>query len=110
MHFSLLSLEVVPGLEWVTPTYSVLAKSGHCVLEAWKIYRSDEEEGRPGWPPPHRCDESSTGYSSAGCSPAVPASASPAGNDLAVERRAVSIEGGRQRCYPWIFWVRSEEN
>jgi hypothetical protein len=33
----------------------------------------------PASPLPHRLDQSATGYSSAGCSPALPASASPAG-------------------------------
>src|SRR6266850_7141455 len=33
----------------------------------------------PASPLPHRLDESATGYSLAGCSPALPASASPAG-------------------------------
>src|SRR5260370_40763227 len=33
----------------------------------------------PASPLPHRLDESATGYSSVGCSPALPASASPAG-------------------------------
>jgi len=35
--------------------------------------------------PPHRRDEFPTGYSSAGCPPAEPASASPAGDILKVE-------------------------
>jgi putative transposase len=47
-----------------------------------EIYRSDAAglSGEPGEPssPAHRFDESPTGYSSAGCSPAEPASASPA--------------------------------
>jgi hypothetical protein len=62
--------------------------------QAWKIYRSDEgeEEGPHGWSPPHRCDESSTGYSSAGCSPAEPASASPAGENVDLGRGRLSIE------------------
>ena len=46
-----------------------------------KIYRSDRlNRRRSSALRPlldHRCDESSTGYSSAGCSPAEPASASP---------------------------------
>lgn len=46
-----------------------------------KIYRSDlkpgELNGPSSCPPDHRCDESSTGYSLTGCSPAVPLSASP---------------------------------
>jgi hypothetical protein len=48
-----------------------------------EIYRSDvgsEVEGEPARTdsPDHRLDESPAGYSSAGCSPAEPASASPA--------------------------------
>ena len=49
-----------------------------------EIYPCDESDGREGaipknHAPAHRNDESPAGYSSAGCSPAVPASASPAG-------------------------------
>ena len=50
-----------------------------------EIYRSDggsnrvREPAETG-PPDHRADESPAGYSLAGCSPAEPASASPAGN------------------------------
>jgi hypothetical protein len=41
-------------------------------LRQGKIFRNQKgEAGRPSGRPPHRCDESSTGYSSAGCSPAV---------------------------------------
>ena len=36
-------------------------------------------------PPPHRLDEFPAGYSSAGCAPAEPASASPAGNQYALK-------------------------
>jgi transposase InsO family protein len=48
-----------------------------------EIYRSDaspktEQEPAEAGSPDHRLDESPTGYSSAGCSPAEPASASPA--------------------------------
>ena len=48
-----------------------------------EIYRSDADRGEKGRPPlddslpEHRIDESPTGYSLAGCSPAEPASASP---------------------------------
>ena len=51
--------------------------------EAWEDLSQPERRSRAvAGPPPHRCDESSTGYSSAGCSPAEPASASPAGSRL----------------------------
>jgi putative transposase len=55
-----------------------------------EIYRSDEGSGPEGEPvetgsPDHRLDESPAGYSSTGCSPAEPASASPAGNDCDAE-------------------------
>jgi len=49
-----------------------------------EIYRSDGER-RTDRSPTHRLDESPTGYSSAGCSPAEPACASPAGSDSAGE-------------------------
>jgi transposase InsO family protein len=50
-----------------------------------EIYPSDEESESSGErpnsrPPAHRPDESPTGYSSASCSPAEPASASPVGS------------------------------
>ena len=41
---------------------------------------------------PHRTDEFPAGYSSAGCTPAVPASASPAGSHLARQRLRCTIE------------------
>ena len=53
-----------------------------------EIYRSDAAglSGEPGEPssPAHRFDESPTGYSSAGCSPAEPASASPTEDHFAL--------------------------
>jgi putative transposase len=56
-----------------------------------EIYRSDRWHGRKRKPtragfPDHRYDESPTGYSSAGCSPAEPASASPANRKLKEEK------------------------
>src|SRR5439155_3399058 len=66
-----------------------------------EIYRSDEKAARslPGRPPhctsrppqPHRLDEFPAGYSLAGCSPALPASASPAGAHLAGRRLRCTI-------------------
>ena len=55
-----------------------------------EIYQSDvgsRTEGEPAetGSPDHRLDESPAGYSSAGCSPAEPASASPAGNHCGAE-------------------------
>ena len=49
-----------------------------------EIYRSDEEarSGRGTAPGAHRFDEFPAGYSLAGCSPAEPASASPAGYSM----------------------------
>ena len=57
-----------------------------------EIYRCDGErlaKGRPpdDGPPEHRIDESPAGYSSAGCSPAEPASASPAHSDSQLDER-----------------------
>jgi hypothetical protein len=56
-----------------------------------EIYRSDvgsEVEGEPAKTdsPDHRLDESPAGYSLAGCSPAEPASASPA-EDILTKKR-----------------------
>ena len=70
------------------PQHEALVEGFHPIvrgrfLRHGKIYRNEEgEAGRSAGPPPHHCDESSTGYSSAGCSPAEPASASPAGSRL----------------------------
>ena len=49
-----------------------------------EIYRSDEEARSGGGTAPgaHRFDEFPAGYSLAGCSPAEPASASPAGYSI----------------------------
>ena len=44
-----------------------------------EIYPSDEGAAAHGRAPAHRADEFPAGYSLAGCSPAAPASASPAG-------------------------------
>jgi len=67
-----------------------------------EIYRSDERQagplpGRPLHhsprpPQPHRLDEFPAGYSWAGCSPAEPASASPAGAHLARKRLRCTIK------------------
>jgi hypothetical protein len=61
-----------------------------------QIYQSDVFSfcaGAKQWPAsprPHRLDESATGYSLAGCSPALPASASPAVFHAAPNRRKQS--------------------
>jgi hypothetical protein len=61
-----------------------------------QIYQSDVFSvcaGAKQWPAsprPHRLDESATGYSLAGCSPALPASASPAVFHAAPDRRKQS--------------------
>jgi len=52
-----------------------------------EIYRSDGQDLKNGesvepGSPAHRLDESPAGYSSAGCSPAEPASASPADSEI----------------------------
>src|SRR5437899_11368689 len=58
-----------------------------------QIYQSDVfffcqgAKQSPASPLPHRLDESATGYSLAGCSPALPASASPAGFHAAPNSR-----------------------
>src|SRR5438309_1517017 len=67
-----------------------------------EIYRSDKKAvrslpGRPRHctsrpPQPHRLDEFPAGYSLAGCSPAEPASASPAGWHLAGKRLRSTIK------------------
>jgi hypothetical protein len=54
--------------------------------------RSPHRPDRPGW---DRHDEFPAGYSLAGCAPAVPASASPAGAQVATEGAGSTIETQR---------------
>src|SRR5207245_4642124 len=84
---------------WVERPAGSTPKGGRCAAtflmsfrRHGEIYRSDEKaaESLPGQPhqtsrppQPHRLDEFPAGYSLAGCSPAEPASASPAGWHLA---------------------------
>ena len=52
-------------------------------------------------PAPHRLDESATGYSSAGCTPAVPVSASPAiSQGEPGSRNCQSEHNTYSRCFP----------
>ena len=80
--------QALVGTSPKNPQHEALVEGFHPIvrgrfLRQGKIFRNQEgEAGRPPGRPPHRCDESSTGYSSAGCSPAEPASASPAGSRL----------------------------
>ena len=65
---------------------------GVAFSQAWGSYRSHQEEERSFHrSPARRYDEPPTGYSSAGCSPAVPASASPAGCYSETRCRPLSI-------------------
>jgi len=64
-------------------------------LRHMKIYRSDLfsrelNSTLSSLADDHRSDESSTGYSLAGCSPAEPASASPVNNSLVEDQAAVN--------------------
>ena len=86
--------------EQVDGTEAPFAGASMSFFRHGEIFRSDEKRLRSGEPteadsPAHRLDESPTGYSSAGCSPAEPASASPAeghsGRD-AVVREEKTIE------------------
>ena len=69
----------------ITNRHRVLSRAWMSFLRHEQIYQSDVLFFAPGAkefpasPRPHRLDESATGYSLAGCSPALPASASPAG-------------------------------
>jgi len=56
-----------------------------------EIYRSEGEPDEPGSPDP-RFDESPVGYSLAGCSPAEPASASPAGDQCDGEEQRKEVK------------------
>jgi hypothetical protein len=66
-----------------------------------KIYRHDvqgEGEHKSNFPSDHRCDESSAGYSSVGCSPAAPTSASPAVNSFSLYSAAVQFSAANRNC------------
>jgi hypothetical protein len=52
--------------------------------------------------PAHR-SESPTGYSSVGCSPAEPASASPVANRLATPDPAMQSKGAVKGCSPTVL-------
>jgi hypothetical protein len=71
-------------------------------LRHGEIYRPISSLGsKPGqpWlhcPGPHRYDEFPAGYSSVGCAPAEPASASPAGGHRAISRSRPTIEKQRR--------------
>ena len=82
-----------------------------------EIYPPMEAQTKAVGAPAHRLDEFPAGYSLAGCSPAWPASASPAGYEYAVQsfcrssifqRTANSVltvcvsPGGKRRCQPGI--------
>jgi len=67
-----------------------------------EIYRSDGDSLNIGKPaetgsPDHRFDESPAGYSSASCTPALLASASPAGNDTKQEQFVLEVKCIKQQ-------------
>src|ERR1700742_338955 len=70
-----------------------------------KIYQSDEPEGgRTNGSTSlgdHRSDESSAGYSFGGCSPAEPASASPAATSFSHNPAAVHCSAARRNLSPF---------
>ena len=83
-----------------------------------EIYPPMEAQTNPVGAPAHRLDEFPAGYSLAGCSPAEPASASPAGHQYAVksfcrssifQRTANSVltvcvsPGGKRRKMPGVL-------
>jgi hypothetical protein len=72
-----------------------------------KIYRCDKLEGRLNeqskLPTDHRFDESSTGYSFTGCSPAEPVSASPVLHSFSRKPAAVkSTAANRNLSLIWL--------
>jgi hypothetical protein len=83
-----------------------------------EIYPSDGNAGIAAGVPAHRLDEFPVGYSSASCTPALLASASPTGSDYAVmssywstvfQRPATSVltgcltPGGKRNVGYWFF-------
>src|ERR1700689_3837778 len=72
-----------------------------------KIYQSDEPEGgRTNGSTSlgdHRSDESSASYSFVGCSPAEPASASPAATSFSHNPAAVHCSAAKRNLSPFSF-------
>jgi hypothetical protein len=70
-----------------------------------KIYQSNGLEGKLNWPSnlptDHRSDESSTGYSFTGCSPAEPVSASPALHSFSLHPVAVQSTAANRKLSPF---------
>src|ERR1700733_10713287 len=70
-----------------------------------KIYQSDEPKGGrtegSSSLGDHRSDESSAGYSSLGCSPAVPTSASPAATSFSHHPAAVNCSAAKRNLSPF---------
>jgi len=66
-----------------------------------KIYQSDGLKRELNWPfnspTDHRSDESSTGYSFMGCSPAVPMSASPVLHSFSLNPAAVQSSAANRK-------------
>jgi hypothetical protein len=63
-----------------------------------KIYQKGEVEPSPNLPDDHLFDESSAGYSFAGCSPAEPTSASPALHSFSLYYAAVQSSAVNRNC------------
>ncbi len=57
----------------------------------WEIYPSDEDASMTSVPA-HSLDEFPVGYSLAGCAPALPASASPPDQAMALEKAGVDLD------------------
>jgi hypothetical protein len=72
-----------------------------------KIYQSDGLGGRLNWssnlPTDHRSDESSTGYSFMGCSPAEPMSASPVLHSFSLNLAAVQSTAVNRELSPFLL-------
>jgi hypothetical protein len=90
-----------------------------------EIYPPMEAQTEAVGAPAHRLDEFPAGYSLAGCSPAEPASASPAGHQYAIksfcrsrvfQRTVNSVltvcvsRGGKRDPVPKVYVVRSHRN
>jgi hypothetical protein len=81
--------------EFGAKTSETVRRFEDALSQAGEIYRSNEGRGATVSSPPHRCDESPTGYSSAGYSPPEPASGSPAGEHSEGGERGMSSLGTR---------------
>src|SRR5665213_2982568 len=100
--FTLQSWLSIPGSLRGSHLYQLCGGFGLSFLRHTKIYQSDglkrELNCSFNSPTDHRSDESSTGYSFMGCSPAEPMSASPVLHSFSLYPAAVQSSAANRNC------------